>query len=103
MRCTPASVDRREPCQRSFRTPLGVGVLRLSGKRLDVDDARPRLQHAREQREVLPEWMALETGRQVDVAQIRAPGEVDSKYLVSPAFVQVGASVGGNPTLSRAV
>ena len=78
----------------------GVLGRRLLGRhRLDVDDARPRLDHAGEQREVLAQREALELRRQVHVAQVGVAGEPDAEHLVGLPLVPVGAGVDGEPRL----
>src|SRR5688572_17015497 len=80
--------SRQAPsCGRSFRRRPGLVTfalavaLGLARQGLDVDDARPRLHHAGDQRVVLPEGMALEVARQVDVAQVGVAGEPEAVHL----------------------
>jgi hypothetical protein len=70
---------------------------------LDVDDARPRLDHARQQREVLAQRVALEVRRQVEVAQVGVAGEADAEHLPRLALVPVGAGVDATQSASRAL
>ena len=76
---------------------LGRGL--LGRHRLDVDDARPRLDHPGQQREVLAQRVALELRRQVHVAQVGVAGEADAEHLVGLPLVPVGAGVDGEPRL----
>ena len=78
---------------------LGRGL--LGRHRLDVDDARPRLDHPGQQREVLAQRVALELRRQVHVAQVGVAGEGDAEHLVGLPLVPVGAGVDGEPRLDR--
>ena len=77
-------------------------VVVVAGQRLDVDDARPRLDHAGQQREVLAQRVALELGRQVHVAQVGVAGEPDAEHLVGLALVPVGAGVDRDPAVDDA-
>ena len=61
----------------------------------------PRLDHPGQQREVLAQRVALELRRQVHVAQVGVPGEVDAEHLVGLPLVPVGAGVDGEPRLDR--
>ena len=49
-----------------------VAVVVAARHRLDVDDARPRLDASGEEREVLAQRMTLEVARQVDVDEVRS-------------------------------
>ena len=77
--------------RRLRRSCVGRFVVVLERHRFDVDDARPRLDHAGEQREVLAQRVALEVGGQVHVAQIGMTVEADPEHLVALTLVPVGA------------
>src|SRR5690606_17462346 len=70
-----------------------TGVAVRARHALDVHDARPGLDDAGEQGEVLAAGVALEAARQVEVAQHRVADEVDAVHLVGLALVPVGAGV----------
>ena len=86
------------------RGAVGCGgvVVVLAGHRLDVDEAGPRLHHARQQREVLAQRVALELRREVEVAQRGVAVEHDAVHLPALALVPVGARVHRHPRLRRA-
>ena len=69
---------------------LGLVVV-LVGHGLDVDDARPRLHLAGEEREVLAQRVALELARQVEVDEVRVADEGDAEHLPGLPLVPVGA------------
>src|SRR4051794_3666879 len=79
------------------RHPTSCGLLAfggrvIAGNGLDVDQARPRLHLPRQEREVLPQRMALEPGRQVDVAYAGVPVELEPEHLPRLPLVPVGAT-----------
>src|SRR5438445_13875959 len=78
---------------RSVARSVAGFVVSNTGHGLDVDDARPGLHHAGQQREVLAERVPLELTRQVDVPQTGVPDEVDAEHLPRLALVPVGARV----------
>ena len=78
---------------------VGVGVVALTGHGLDVDEARPRLHDAREQREVLAQRVPLELRREVEVAQRGMAVEHEAVHLPALALVPVGAGVHRHPRL----
>ncbi len=92
-------------CGRHSRTSLGgvgsrvVGTRGLARHRLDVDETRPRLHLAREQREVLAQRMAFELGRKVEVTQARMTVEDDAVHLPRLALVPVGTGIHRHPRL----
>ena len=75
----------------------------FAGHRLDVDEARPRLHLAREQREVLAQRVALELEREVEVTQRGMTVELDAEHLPRLALVPVGAGVHRHPRLGARV
>src|SRR5262249_14156178 len=66
---------------------------RLAWKRLDIDDAGPRLDLTRQQREVLAQWKPFELARQVDVPESGMTREQKAVQLPGLALVPVGARV----------
>src|SRR4051794_40026312 len=80
-------------------TPFFLRGTVVAGHRLDVDEPGPRLHFAREQGEVLAQRVALELGRQVDVAQARVAGELEAVHLPALALVPVGTGIDGDPRL----
>ena len=75
--------------------------LRLDRHGLDVDDAWPWFDHPGQQREVLAQRVALELGREVDVAQVGMAVEADAEHLVGLTFVPVGPGVDGDPRVDH--
>ena len=74
-----------------------VGFIVLDGHRFDVDDARPRLDHSGQQREVLLQGVPFEVAGQVHVAEIGMAVEADAEHLVALALVPVGTGERSGP------
>ena len=69
----------------------------LAGHRLDVDQAGPGLDLPGQEREVLAQGVALELGRQVEVAHPGVAVEADAEHLPALPLVPVGAGIDRDP------
>src|SRR5262249_5186914 len=94
MRPSASRSSRRGSVSPSLRLRLCVtSGSRLAWKRLDIDDAGPRLDLTRQQGEVLAQWKPFELAGQVDVPESGMTRELEAVHLPGLALVPVGARV----------